>query len=255
VTHPPIGDWWQSLYDDLVADLFLARADPAWLDATAAFLVRRLHLKPGDVVFDQCCGTGEVALALARAGCRVIGVDQSSRYVERARLAAGDSPCEFHAADAITFSLPGRCDAGFNWGTGFGNADDGRNLRMLRGAFETLKPGGRFALDFQHVPRVLRDFQTCLVRRHAGPAGEAVVLRESRVDLAAGELAQTWTFFLPDGRRLVRHSAVRLYLPHALGELMRAAGFVELSYHGGLDGEALDLDSPRCVVVGHVPGG
>jgi len=255
VTHPPLGDWWQSLYDDLVADLFLARSDPAELAATAAFLVRTLHLKPGDVVFDQCCGTGEVALALAQAGCRVVGVDQSSRYVERARLAAGDAPCEFHAADAITFSLPGRCDAGFNWATGFGNADDSRNLQMLSSAFETLKPGGRFALDFQHVPRVLRDFQTCLVRRHAGPGGESVVLRESRVDLAAGELAQTWTFFLPDGRRVVRHSAVRLYLPHALGELMRAAGFVGLSYHGGLGGEALGLDSPRCVVVGVRPGG
>jgi hypothetical protein len=121
---------------------------------------------------------------------------------------------------------------------------------MLRSAFQTLKPGGRFALDYQHVPRVLRDFQSCLVRR----SGETVVLRESRVDLAAGELAQTWTFFLPDGRRIIRRSAVRLYLPHVLGEMMRAAGFIELSYHGGVNGEALELESPRCIVVGVRPG-
>jgi hypothetical protein len=81
-----------------------------------------------------------------------------------------------------------------------------------------------------------------------------VLLRESRVDLAAGALVQAWTFLLPDGRRVVRHSSVRLYLPHVLGEMMRAAGFVDVAYHGGLGGEALELDSPRCVVVGVVPG-
>lgn len=250
----PLGDWWRSLYDDLVADVLLADRPPAERDAAVAFLVRELRLRPGDVVFDQCCGTGELAHRLARAGHRVVGVEQSARYVELARERSPGG-CEFHAADAIDFVPPVPCDAGFDWDTGFGNADDGRNLAMLRSAFAALRPGGRFALDYQHVPRVLRDFRPCLVRRKETAQGEVVLLRESRADLAAGELAQTWTFFLPDGRRVVRHSGVRLYLPHVLGQMMGAAGFVGLSYHGGTGGEALGLDSPRCVVVGTRPEG
>jgi SAM-dependent methyltransferase len=239
------------LYDDIVAELLLERKNPRELDSTIRFLVEQLDLRPGCRVFDQCCGIGSLSLPLARAGCAVVGVDQCERYIERAREAhrPGDAPCEFHAADAFTFAAPGPCDAGFNWATSFGNADDERNLEMLRRAFETLRPGGRFALDYQHVPRVLRQFQQCLVRRLAGEQGETVVLRESRADLAAGVLRQRWTFVLLDGSRCERHSAVRLYMPHELAALLRAAGFAQISFHGGLDGETLDLDSPRCILT------
>jgi SAM-dependent methyltransferase len=255
VMHP-VGDWWQTFYDDIVADLLLVRKDQQELNATISFLLRQLDLAPGHVVFDQCCGIGSLALPLARAGCAVIGVDQSQRYIDRAGAAVPPehAPCTFFAADATGFVAPRPCDAGFNWATGFGNADDKCNARMLRCAFESLRPGGRFALDYQHVPRVLRAFQGCLVHRMNTHQGELIVLRESRADLACGALRQRWTFVLPDGQRVERHSAVRLYLPHVLGEMMQAAGFVDIVYHGGLAGEPLELDSPRCILIGTRPG-
>ena len=252
----PAGDWWPALYDDLVADLLLVRNDERELAATISFLTRHLDLGPGRVVFDQCCGIGSLALPLARAGCAVIGVDQSARYIDRARGGMEPTmPCTFFAADALEFVAPMPCDGGFNWATGFGNADDQRNARLLGRAFESLRPGGRFALDYQHIPRILRDFQGCLVRRLPGEHGETIVLRESRADLAAGSLVQHWTFLLPDGQRVERHSAIRLYLPHVLGDMLRAAGFVGITCHGGLCGEALDLDSARCILIGTRPEG
>jgi SAM-dependent methyltransferase len=255
VTHLT-EDWWSALYDDVVGELFLVRKDQHELAATLSFLTRHLDLVPGRVVFDQCCGVGSLALPLARAGCAVIGVDQCRGYVDRARagVTPEHAPCTFFAADAAHFVAPCPCDAGFNWNTGFGNAADDRNAQMLRCAFESLRPGGRFALDYQHVPRILRGFQGCLVHRLPGEHGETIVLRESRADLAAGALVQRWTFLLPDGRRVERHSAVRLYLPHMLGEMLRAAGFVEIAFRGGVNGELLDLDSPRCILIGTRPG-
>jgi SAM-dependent methyltransferase len=252
---PPAGDWWSALYDDIVADLILVRKDPVALAATISFLTQYLDLAPGRVVLDQCCGIGSLALPLARAGCAVVGVDQSRGYIDRARAAVGPehAPCTFVAADATGFIAPRPCDAGFNWNTGFGNGDDAGNARMLRCAFESLRPGGRFALDYQHVPRILRHFQGCLVHRLPGEQGETIVLRESRADLAGGALVQRWTFLFPDGRRVERHSAVRLYLPHVLADMLRAAGFVDIACHGGLAGEPLDLDSPRCILVGTRP--
>jgi SAM-dependent methyltransferase len=255
VNHPA-GDWWTSLYDDIVAEAFLVRKDPAELAATISFLTHHLHLQPGCTVLDQCCGIGNLALPLTRAGCRVVGVDQCAGYVDRARAALGpeQADCSFHTADAFDFVAPLPCDAGFNWGTGFGNAGDERNACMLRRAFESLRPGGRFALDYQHVPRILHDFQRCLVRRLTGEQGETILLRESRLDLAEGALVQRWTFLRPDGQRVERSSAVRLYLPHVLGEMLRAAGFIDVTYHGGLAGEPLDPDSPRCILIATRPG-
>jgi SAM-dependent methyltransferase len=251
------GAWWESLYDELLAEVFLASADPAEVDATATFLIDQLTLSPGNLVFDQCCGIGTVALALARRGLSVVGVDQSQPYIRRAADEAqrrGLAGCAFHHGDARHF-VPGRpCAAALNWGSGFGNAlEDAANLCMLARAFEALVPGGRFALDYQNVPFLLRHFQRSLVRRHPLHEGEVVLLRESTLDLPGGVLHQRWTWLLPDGRRREGHSAVRLYLPHELARLLAQSGFVQPAFFGGLRGEPLGPDSPRCIVVTRRP--
>ncbi len=255
MTAPPNPDWWQSLYDDIIAELLLVRKDRDELDATVAFLRDRLRLVAGATLFDQCCGVGALALPLARAGVRVVGVDQSAAYVERARRVARDEglPCQFHVGDAFTFRPDCAADAAVNWATSFGNADDGRNQEMLRRAYETLRPGGWFALDFQNVPRLLRHFQSYLVHDQ-GPGG-AMLVRESSLDLAGGALLQRWTVVRPDGGRQVRHSAVRLYLPHQLAGMLHECGFADVTFHGGVRGEPLSLDSPRCVLIARRPAG
>jgi SAM-dependent methyltransferase len=249
------ADWWQTLYDDIVAEAFLVRKDQDELRATGAFLSRELNLAPGGSLFDQCCGVGTLSHELGRQGVRVVGVDQSPLYVARAKREAErlGLDCAFHVGDAFTFTPDDPTDAAVNWGTSFGNADDDRNRAMLRRAFETLQPGGRFALDYQHVPRVLRQFQPTLLHRVEGERGETLILRESSVDLPQGTLDQRWTFLLPDGTRHHRRSAVRLYMPHELAGMLRTCGFEDVRSFGGVGGEPLTLDSPRCILVARRP--
>jgi SAM-dependent methyltransferase len=252
MSNPAPADWWTPLYDDIVAEVFLVRKDQRELDATVSFLRQRLDLAPGGLVFDQCCGIGSLSAPLARAGLRVVGVDQCPAYIDRARADAAGLDAVFHVGDAMTFTPPEPADAVVNWGTSFGNADDRGNLEMLRRAFETLRPGGRFALDYQHVPRVLRTFQPTRLHRLL-QGGEILILRESEIDLPNGTLNQRWTFLLPSGERRVRHSSVRLYLPHELASMARACGFVDPTFHGGVEGEPLSLESPRCILVARRP--
>ncbi|QEL14667.1 class I SAM-dependent methyltransferase [Limnoglobus roseus] len=246
-------DWWQTLYDDIVADLFLSRQDSG---QTARFLIHTLGLEPGATVFDQCCGTGTISLPMAATGVRVVGVDQCEEYVRRANEAAAGQKCgaDFFPGDAFAFMAPNPCDGGFNWNTGFGNdSDDGRNREMLGRAFDSLLPGGRFALDYQHVARLLRDFQHALTYRLSRPDGEVLLIRESEPDLPAGLLKQVWTFVLPDGTRRVRRSVVRLYLPADLARLLRSVGFTDVTFLGGIDSQPLTLNSPRCIAVARRP--
>lgn len=244
-------DWWQTLYDDIVADLFLSRQDAR---PAAAFLLHALGLGPGATVFDQCCGTGTVSLPMTVSGVRVVGVDQCEGYVRRANDAAAGLPAEFFVGDAFAFTAAIPCDGGFNWNTGFGNdPDDDRNREMLAHAFDSLRPGGRFALDYQHVARLLRDFQHALTYRLTRPDGEVLLVRESEPDLPAGLLKQVWTFVLPDGTRRVRHSTVRLYLPADLARLLRSVGFADVEFFGGVDGQPLTLTSPRCIAIARRP--
>lgn len=242
-----MSDWWSDFYNDTIAELFLVRDEAAELD----FLASKLALRPGALVFDQCCGIGNLAIGLARRGMRAVGADLCGPYVERARRDAGTLPCEFHAADAFEFR-PGRpCDAAFNWYSSFGYADaDERNLEMLRRAFESLKPGGRFALDFLNAPAVYRGFQPRMERgREGGPR----VVRECALDLLRGRLEQTWITTDAAGRSSSRRSSVKLYAPNRIAELLEAAGFRGLELFGSVAGAPLDLDSPRCLVVGRKP--
>jgi SAM-dependent methyltransferase len=247
--------WWSSLYDDIIAEILLVRKDEEELRAIVVFLCERLGLRPGTTVLDQCCGIGSLALPLARRGVRVVGVDQCPGYVERARrgAAAEGLDCRFHVGDACDF-VPGQpVDAVVNWGTSFGHADDAGNSRLLERAFEALRPGGRMVLDYQHVARVLREFQPVLLHRRAEGGGETLLIRESRLDLAGGALLQRWTFVFPDGRRDERQSAIKLYLPHALAAMLRACRFADVRFYGGVGGEELGLNSPRCIALARRP--
>ncbi len=62
----------------------------------------------GRVVLDVGCGDGTLALAAARAGARVIGVDRSPADVAAARRNAANTglPLELHVADARKLPFP-----------------------------------------------------------------------------------------------------------------------------------------------------
>jgi SAM-dependent methyltransferase len=250
-TDPP-SDWWSALYDDLLADVLLDGTTHADVDATVRFLVEHLALTRGDRVFDQCSGTGRLSIPLARWGAEVVGVEQSARYVERAReraRAAGVLPA-FTVGDAFEHVPDRPCAAAINWWTSFGYLpDDDANARMLRRAYEALAHGGRFALDVPNAPGLYAAFRPHEITRR----GEIVMLRESWLDLSRGLLHKLWTFVAPDGRRVERPSTIKLYTPDRLVALLEGAGFGGARVFGGVDGRPIALDSPRCIVVARRP--
>jgi SAM-dependent methyltransferase len=254
-TAGPTSDWWESFYDETLTELFLVR-EPGELEATLGFLSDRLGLGPGAVVYDQCCGIGSLSIPLAERGMNVVGLDLCEVYVRRARATAAalGLSCAFHHGDAFDFVPARPCDAAFNWYTSFGYAaEDERNRLMLQRAFDALRPGGRFALDFPNMVQLLREFQPCTLRRRGTDGQEVLLLREGRLDLEGGFLKQVWTCLMPDGRRWSRPSRVRLYLPHQLADLLGQCGFRDVHLAGGVRGEALSPTSPRCICLARRP--
>jgi demethylmenaquinone methyltransferase/2-methoxy-6-polyprenyl-1,4-benzoquinol methylase len=130
---------------DLMNSAMTAGMHHRWRERAAD----RTGLGPGDSALDVCCGTGDLALELARRvgpGGRVVACDFSERMLELAR-AKGDgaaAPIEFEWADALELPYD---DGSFDAVTvGFGV----RNLADLdRGLAElarVLRPGGRLAI-------------------------------------------------------------------------------------------------------------
>jgi demethylmenaquinone methyltransferase / 2-methoxy-6-polyprenyl-1,4-benzoquinol methylase len=114
-----------------------AGLDRRWRRATAAAVVR-----PGDVVLDACCGTGDLALADVRAGGRVMGLDFSERMLERARRKAPE--LEWVAGDLLELPFGDESFDAVTVGFGVRNVDDlERGLAELR---RVLRPGGRLGI-------------------------------------------------------------------------------------------------------------
>jgi len=135
---------------DAMNRVMTAGLDRRWRRLTAEAAVR-----PGDRVLDACCGTGDLALADARAGGRVTGVDFSQRMLERARRKS--SGIDWVEGDALALPF---AEGDFDAATvGFGI----RNLPDLEAGLaelrRVLRPGGRLAvLEIVRPRGVLRHF-------------------------------------------------------------------------------------------------
>jgi demethylmenaquinone methyltransferase / 2-methoxy-6-polyprenyl-1,4-benzoquinol methylase len=135
---------------DAMNRVMTAGLDQRWRRATA-----RAVVSSGDSVLDACCGTGDLAVAAAREGGRVTGLDFSERMLERARRKA--PALEWVEGDLLALPF---ADGSFDAATvGFGvrNVDDlERGLAELR---RVLRPGGRLGVLEITQPRgALRPF-------------------------------------------------------------------------------------------------
>lgn len=107
--------------------------------------------KPGDSALDLCCGTGDVAFALAAAGAHTTGVDFSAPMlaVAESRKAKAGYPDNlvFLEGDALSLPFP---DARFDVVTiSYGLRNLASVEAGLREMWRVLKPGGRvLVLDF-----------------------------------------------------------------------------------------------------------
>jgi len=146
---------------DLLNHLLSLQLDRLWR-ARAAKRLQPLLRRPDALVLDLCCGTGDLAFSLSRAGCaRLVGADFAHAMLVRARakstaLAAGASQhmaasVPFFEADAMRLPF---ADASFDLvATAFGFRNLSNYESGLREIQRVLKPGGTIAiLEFAEPP-------------------------------------------------------------------------------------------------------
>lgn len=187
---------------DVMNRVMTAGLDLRWRRIAAEAVVR-----PGDRVLDACCGTGDLAVACARAGGVVTGLDFAPRMLERARRKLPAATWVEGDMLALPFE-----DAAFEVSTvGFGV----RNVSELDGGLRELRrvlvPGGRVAVLEITQPRgLLAPFYRVWFDKIVPMLG--TVLK--------GGAAYS---YLPASVR-------RFPGPDQLAELMRAAGFEDVAY-------------------------
>lgn len=178
------GSWFDPLARFL-GSAYLRNAFTRGTVQEVGFLVDELGLGDGTRVLDVGCGPGRHALALARLGIEVVGVDRSPDFVALAAEVAGAErlPARFAVGDAR--SLPLRacfdaviclCQGGFGL---LGGRDEPAAFAEMAGR---VRPGGRIAVSAVSAAFAVRYLE----------AGDAF-------DVATGVLHETSTARNEDG--------------------------------------------------------
>jgi demethylmenaquinone methyltransferase / 2-methoxy-6-polyprenyl-1,4-benzoquinol methylase len=114
--------------------------DPRW----RRFLVSRIEAAAPDIVLDVACGTGAVATELlARYGCRVVGIDQSTDMLAEARRRLGDR-VELHEGRAEALPFEDAIFDGLTFTYLLRYVDDPQET--LSELARVVRPGGRIAM-------------------------------------------------------------------------------------------------------------
>jgi demethylmenaquinone methyltransferase/2-methoxy-6-polyprenyl-1,4-benzoquinol methylase len=142
---------------DLINDLQSFGLHRAWKRR----VVRMAGVKPGECALDICCGTGDIAFALARANAEVTAVDFSEAMLGVARrrqgtadfaslpggAESGRSGIHFQQGDAMQLAFPDNSFDVITVGYGLRNLSSWE--QGLREMHRVAKPGARLlVLDF-----------------------------------------------------------------------------------------------------------
>lgn len=253
-----MNHWSTNFFDDEYAAFGLANDPPEMIDNAADFIFKTLELKPGELLFDQCCGIGRMSIPLARRGVRIIGVDLTQTYVEtaRQRAQAEKLTCQFEVGDAFSFVSPQKCDAAINWFTSFSySPNDADNQKQLQNLFGSLRPGGRLVMDYINIARTMADFRPNMATRPtASTLNGLIVVQENAPDFNTGMMHSHWTFIRQDGQRVEKRFAIRMYMPWDIVRLLRNCGFEVQQLLGSIEGEPFERLSKRLIVLARKPG-
>ncbi len=131
-------------YDGIIGD----RGSPLYQAVVLPKAISLLKPKPGEVALDLGCGQGVFSRVLAKAGCKVTGLDLSPTLIEKARsYPAVEPPIRFLHRDASKLSHLGT----FDLATAILSLQNMPHLpEVCASVAASLNPGGRMLWVMNH---------------------------------------------------------------------------------------------------------
>lgn len=228
-------------------------AEHGALGADGAFMVA-FAVAGGGPLLDIACGTGRIAIPVARAGIPVTGIDLSPQMLERARRLGCGLPLALQLADIRDFTLPGRQ---FRCATIAGHAfqqmlTDADQRAVFRCVHRHLSAGAVFAFDSRN-PNGLETYDTKSPEfwhrftRADGKSGETFT--ESRWDETRQLLHYTVIRRRPGAKESRQRITLRYTTAAGIATALVAEGFAVLAQYGDWEWGPVRKDSHEIVTI------
>jgi SAM-dependent methyltransferase len=234
-------------------DLIITGPVESRIDFVVEQLSRR-GIQPTATLLDAGCGSGRYAIALAKKGFEVTGIDISEELISHAESSQAAHLVRFRVGDILNLKLDTRVDAVLCRGVLNDLTDDTERRKVFFSFANYLRRGGVLILD-------AREWHATAIRITNEPIFERVVETER------GRLSFTSsTTLLPESRSLavaevhVLESCVgkytsafdftmRCWTRPELQECLENAGFTSIEYYGDYDITKAPGSTDRLVVV------
>lgn len=249
----PASDWYKTAFRYDYLRVYPHRNDEE-ARRQVDFLLDRLDVAPPRDVLDLGCGDGRHSLELTRRGYRVTGLDLSEDLLERARRRTAEEGLDITFVQGDMRDPPGTSafDLVVNFFTSFGYfREDGENARVLEAIARSLRPGGRFLMDYLNreyvistlVPADNRTLEGMEVEQHRWITGDP---SEAGGHVRINKQVQ----IREDGAERSYNESVRMYTLEELDAMMERAGLKVTQTYGDFDGSPVSTDAPRNILIG-----
>lgn len=141
-------EWFEDWFDSPYYHVLYKHRDENEAGGFAAAFCRMLDARAGETLLDLACGKGRHAIAFAREGLDVTGLDLSPESIAEANTHQ-HTTLRFHVHDMREVYCRSCFNYVVNLFTSFGYFRDPADNRKAAGAIAAaLKPGGKFLIDF-----------------------------------------------------------------------------------------------------------
>lgn len=141
-------EWFDEWFNTIYYHILYKHRDYEEAAAFLDHLIDYFKIEPNAKILDLACGKGRHSIYLNKKGFEVTGVDLSEENIKFANTKRNDT-LRFAVHDMRDVFTRAGFDYVFNLFTSFGYFDSKEeNLNVIDATIQSLKPGGKFLLDF-----------------------------------------------------------------------------------------------------------
>lgn len=244
--HP---DWPITFFDEDYLRIYRPQLTEERTRKESEFIAGALDLPHGARVLDLACGLGRHAIAMAKLGYQVTGVDFNPRYLENAAAEADRAGVEVRwmVGDMRSLHVEEGFDGVYSYFTSFGYFSDRENEKVISNIVQSLRHSGRFLLDMANRDWILTHPQQ---RTWARQEDGALLMEEATLDLPSSRVISRLILIQPQGgAEVTKEFNLRLYTSAELTAMFARLGLIVKHVWGGPDRSEYSAESRRLVLL------